>query len=133
MPNLRPNDDPRNLLAGFLSSVVATTLRHPDVIEAARALFAAPTPPVEPEAGVLVAKSGAARALGVSVSTLDRLVAEGAPHSTIGGRKRFDIGELIAWSNARGQRPANVKSSKDSTDVSDILEAHGLRAIGGGR
>lgn len=81
----------------------------------------------------LVTKATAAKALSVSASTIDRFVREGAPSHTIGGRRRFDTAELIAWANARGQKPAKTKAVRDSVDVDGVLARSGLRAIGGGK
>jgi hypothetical protein len=128
MANLRPNDDHRNPLAELLADAIALAVTRPEVILALRAVYTRLH--VEPEPGGLVAPAKAAKALDVSLSTLNRLTTEGAPHHTIGGRRRYDIGELVAWSNARGQRPANAKPKTDNVDVEDVLARSGLRVAG---
>jgi hypothetical protein len=119
----------RNPIADLLADAIALAVSRPDVIEAMRTVFAPAH--VELKSGGLVARSDAAQAHGVSVSTLDRLTSEGAPVHAVGGRRRYDVTELRAWLDARGQRPANAKPK--AVDVDDVLRRSGLRAIGGPR
>jgi hypothetical protein len=50
----------------------------------------------------LVDRNGLAQALNVSVSTVDRLRAEGAPTVWVADAPRFEPGAVIAWLRARG-------------------------------
>jgi hypothetical protein len=91
---------------------------------------AAPVAPAEPVG--LVAKASAAKALGCSIATLDRLCAEGAPVHHVGASRRFDVAELRAWLDARGRKATKAKPS-DRVDVDRVLTRAGLHAVGGGR
>jgi hypothetical protein len=81
----------------------------------------------------LVDKATAARAIGISVATLDRLTRAGAPVTTVGARRRFDIPELRAWVKARGRRSTAVVPSTKIMDrqleseVDELARAAGLR------
>jgi hypothetical protein len=58
----------------------------------------------------LLDRDGAARLLGVSTKTLDRLVKEGAPFLLVGDAKRFEPAVLVGWLKARrGPRLHAVK------------------------
>jgi predicted DNA-binding transcriptional regulator AlpA len=116
-----------NPIAELIAEALVTALTRDEVITALRGIVATPATPREPEG--LLAKPRAAKALGVSVSTLDRLVKEGAPVHHVGARRMFDIAELRAWLSARGRKPTTPKPS-DRVDVSDVLARSGLRAAG---
>ena len=79
----------------------------------------------------LVDKRTAARAVAVSVATLDRFVREGAPVHIVGARRRYDIPELRVWLEARGRRPAAPPSSPRAPvvddEIEDVAHAAGLR------
>jgi hypothetical protein len=49
----------------------------------------------------LLDRDGAARLLGVSTKTLDRLVKAGAPFLLVGEAKRFEPAALVAWLRGR--------------------------------
>jgi predicted DNA-binding transcriptional regulator AlpA len=55
------------------------------------------------EAPINVSRTEAARRLGVSESTLDRLAAEkkGPPSVMIRGRKLYPLAKLLAWSDGQ--------------------------------
>jgi hypothetical protein len=132
MQSISPTPHPRNPLADLLGDAIAIALSRPDVIATMRALFSPATSDRTPPIG-LVAKALAAKALGVSTSTLDRLVVEGAPIHPVGSRRMFDVAELRSWLDARGQRPPSARRVRDSVDVDGILHRSGLRAVGGAR
>jgi hypothetical protein len=118
-----------NPLAELLADAIALAITRPDVIAAVRAV--SPHAPIaDTIPGALVAKVDAARALGVSVSTLDRLARDGAPVHTVGGRRRYDVSELRVWLDARGQVSPRATPSSDRVDVFDVLERSGLRIAG---
>ncbi|MBK8994614.1 MAG: hypothetical protein IPM35_02535 [Myxococcales bacterium] len=56
--------------------------------------------PAQP-APALVDRAGLARALSVSLSSVDRLLREGCPRVRIGDAPRFDVADVIAWLRAR--------------------------------
>lgn len=56
--------------------------------------------PAEP-APVLVDRAGLARALSVSLSSVDRLLREGCPMIRIGDAPRFCVADVVAWLQAR--------------------------------
>jgi excisionase family DNA binding protein len=115
-----------NQFAELLAEGIILAIKHPEFAATLRGIVT-PTPTPEPEG--LLAKPRAAKALGVSVSTLDRLVKEGAPAHHVGARRRFDIAELRAWLASRGRKPTTPKPS-DRVDVSDVLVRSGLRIAG---
>ncbi len=57
------------------------------------------TPP--PQKAPLLSKSQIAQALGVSVATVDREVAEGMPCVIVGASRRFDFDAVRAWLEAK--------------------------------
>ncbi|HXX68453.1 MAG TPA: hypothetical protein VEK07_14790 [Polyangiaceae bacterium] len=116
-----------NPLARILGDVVVQVLRRPDVIEAIRAV-AAPSAPVEPVERLL-SKKGIATALGVSQSTIDRLVREGMPVAVFAGEsKRFELDACRQWLSQRGRRPttAATNGTHREIDVSDVIARAGL-------
>jgi hypothetical protein len=63
---------------------------------------AEPAPPPAPALDVrLVDKREAARALAVSVATIDRLDREGQPFVRVGDAKRYDLAAVLAWHRDR--------------------------------
>jgi hypothetical protein len=63
-------------------------------------------PPLAPApAAPLCDKREIARALSVSVATVDRLDREGQPHVRIGDAKRYDLAAVLAWHRERSERP----------------------------
>jgi len=85
-----------------------------------------------PEPSGLLRKSGLARALSISTSTVDRLVREGLPYEPAGSGKRFDLKACRVWLAARGKRPTTAprRAAADDIDVSDVAAAAGLVARG---
>lgn len=60
--------------------------------------------PPEPEK--YVNRAQLAEIMGVSIATIDRMVAAGMPSETWGRRtRRFLASEAIAWARARSQEP----------------------------
>jgi hypothetical protein len=97
--------------------------------ERASVVVAPPVAATDPDR--LVPKVDAARALGVSVATLDRAVAAGAPFEHVGTRRRFRIDSLRAWFTARGRKPTTPASDRrrveDDVDVDAVVQRSGLR------
>jgi hypothetical protein len=100
------------------------------VVERMQAMASAVEAPVG-----LVDRRDAARAVGVSVATLDRLARDGAPVHRVGARRRFDVVELRAWLEARGRRPAAPRAAlpppRDDVDDAEVIElaaAAGIRS-----
>ncbi|MBK8996089.1 MAG: helix-turn-helix domain-containing protein [Myxococcales bacterium] len=56
--------------------------------------------PAQP-APALLDRAGLARALSVSVSSVDRMIREGCPHVRIGDAPRFSVADVVAWLRAR--------------------------------
>ena len=53
--------------------------------------------PTESQRPILLTRSAAARALGVSTKTLKSLVEEGLPAVRIGNTHRFDVADALSW------------------------------------
>ncbi len=136
MQNVRLTNEPRNPVDALderqrrivegVSALLGEVFAYAN--ERARAAQPAPVT-VEQDPPGLMSKPRAAKAIGKSTATLDRLCAEGAPVHFVGAAKMFDLAELRAWLDARGRRPTHAKAS-DRVDISDIAAHHGLRAIG---
>jgi|HubBroStandDraft_2_1064218.scaffolds.fasta_scaffold344784_2 hypothetical protein len=77
-------------------------------------------------------KQQTAKAIGVSTTTLDRFVTEGAPVHHTGARRMFDVSELRAWLDARGKRATSSKPSQN-VDVDSALAGASLRVVGGAK
>lgn len=60
----------------------------------------------------LLARSGLALALGISLATVDRLVVDGCPHVIVSRTKRFDLARVQEWLATRTIEPAPVKPAK---------------------
>jgi hypothetical protein len=132
MQNIDPAPQPRNPIAELIAEAIALAVTRPEVIEALRAVYTPPAP-VESAPVGLLSKQPTAKAIGISTTTLDRFVAEGAPVHHVGARRMFDISELRTWLDARGRKPANAKPRTDSVDVDDVLSRSGLRLAGGAK
>lgn len=75
-----------------------------------------------------------ARAVGVSLATIDRLTREGMPVEIVGNGKRYHVGRCREWLATRGRkRTTETKKNVDDIDISDVVEAAGLRRVGGNR
>jgi hypothetical protein len=112
--------------ARILGDILVAALRRPDVVEAIRAVTEAPTSEAEP-ADRLRTKRELAMALGVSVSTIDRLTREGMPVAAhVGDARRYDVAACRAWLGARGKRPTTAPRSGREPDIDDVIEAAGL-------
>lgn len=70
-------------------------------------------------------------ALNVSKTTVHRFDTEGMPHEVVGARRRYDLGRVRSWLDARGRKATkerSVEPENDTIDVSAALRAGGLRA-----
>lgn len=91
-------------MADPLSVAIAAAVAHAlepvleQLAELRRHLEAPAAPPA------LVDRRGLARELGVSVATVDRLRAEGAPELRVGDAPRFRVGDVVDWLRGRGTR-----------------------------
>jgi hypothetical protein len=56
-------------------------------------------------APALLDRAGLGRALGASLSTVDRLVRDGCPFIVAGASKRFQLDRVLAWLEARNAKP----------------------------
>jgi len=88
----------------------------------------------------LLTKRQIAGAIGVSVATIDRFDREGAPFERVGASKRYDLEIYRAWVAARGAKPttpevttARTSTARPDADTERLLEAGGLRLVGGTR
>lgn len=83
------------------------------------ALQPEPVPPPSPMVSTsaqMVDKRELARALSVSVATVDRLDKEGQPHVRIGDAKRYDVAAVLAWHRERSaQQPASPSTAPASS------------------
>jgi hypothetical protein len=116
----------RNALVAFLADL----FREPAIKEALGALIA----PSEPVSVGLVKAKVAAKAIGASITTFNRLAREpGAPCEMIGAQPRYDIEKFRAWLAARGKKPTTPSNqrSTDPIDVTSVLNRAGLRVVGG--
>jgi hypothetical protein len=116
--HVEPTDAQRDA-ATALASAIVTLLRA-----------YAPTapPPPEPAPPGLLSASQLAKAIGVSVPTIGRFVAEGMPVEHVGVRRKFDALACRAWLASRGKKPTKAKpTTTDSTDVADVLRRAGLQ------
>jgi hypothetical protein len=102
------------------SIAAPSTLTHPDALEALGAALArvvaelaAPiaarlvqerTPSPPPAPAPLVDMDGLTAALGVSVTTVRRMVKEGCPVERYGKSARFDVAAVRAWARERGPK-----------------------------
>lgn len=83
----------------------------------------APTPPK------LLRAREAARALSVSVATLNRAARQGCPHVVVGTGNRFDLAEVRAWFHGRGRAPVEKAApDPDRIDVASVARRAGFRA-----
>jgi excisionase family DNA binding protein len=129
MRNLDQGDDARQQVASVIAETLADALvlvlARRDVVDAARAIFATAEKPLERTSGLT--KQQVAKALGVSCSTIDRLVREGMPVVHVGDHRRFDLADCGPWLRARGKRATSAKTkTADNVDISDIASAAGL-------
>lgn len=113
---------------------VEITLRvRASQLAAIAAIFRAPVALAMPPApsGSLV-KAELAKALRVSLATVDRLVREGMPCELVGARRRFDLEACRVWLAARGRKstasPA-PRAEDDSIDVTRVTRRAGLRVV----
>jgi hypothetical protein len=87
-------------------------------------------PQAEP---ALFTKAQIARAIGVSVATIDRFDREGAPHERVGVSKRYDLARYREWLAGRGS-VSTTKTPRASNvidlEAERLLERAGLRAGG---
>lgn len=117
------------MLIGFvLHAAIEMIERDPALAARIRAAVApedvrSPTPPK------LLRAREAARALGVSVATLNRAARQGCPHVVVGTGNRFDLEEVRAWFHGRGRVPiAKAPPDPDRIDVTNVARRAGFRA-----
>lgn len=127
MKTLDGPPDPRNPIVALLGEAIAFALRQPGVLDALREATAPTAPAVTPKTTGLTKKELGA-ALGKSVSSIDRLDREGAPHTFCGDTKRYDLEAYRTWLSARGKRPTKAAPPSNDVDISDVADAAGLRA-----
>jgi hypothetical protein len=129
MGTIRPEDVARNALVEsggqLLADIVIAALRRPDVMEALRALNAAPA--AAPDGELLLSKQRLAKALEVSVATVDRLTREGMPIAAhVGDARRYDLDSCRSWLAARGKRPTRAPKRAADVDIGDVVDGAGL-------
>ncbi len=127
--------DPRALRARGHRILAQAHAQAHELFAQAEELDAGAVQPVAPTVlvtdGGLVGKAGAAKHFGVSVSSIDRYTAEGAPCHVVGTRRRYGLAELGAWLAARGKRPTTPATKhQDDVDVDNVLHHAGLRMVG---
>lgn len=93
--------DARALLLEVLEALEA----DPELAARARAVLVAESAP-GPHAPALLDRGGLAKALGVSLASLDRLRADGLPELRLGDAPRFELAAVLAWLRARNNGPA---------------------------
>lgn len=71
----------------------------------------------------LLTRAECARALGVSIPTIDRAIRDGCPKVTIGRAVRFDLAAVRAWMEKSGKR----KPKKPVSVPVAILREAGLK------
>jgi hypothetical protein len=114
------------------------------VAELLDALFpdpAAPSPQASPSPSPpqLIDKRELARALAVSVATIDRLDREGQPHVRIGDAKRYDLAAVLLWHRERSaEAPPSALGPPGSPRSHAPVALSGVRLLsvrrrGGGR
>jgi hypothetical protein len=128
MASLGPNDRTRNPFAESIAQVAIETLKtiaaSPEAVAAIREILCpSQAPELVSDAG-LRSKKQTATALGVSVSTVDRLTREGMPVAAhVGDCRRYDLGACQTWLANRGKRPTKAPTNGTRIDVSDVAEA----------
>jgi hypothetical protein len=100
MPARPPSPPPGDHRARILALVEELL----DALLPAPAEPAPPSPALSSPPPPLVDKRELARALAVSVATIDRLDREGQPHVRIGDAKRYDVAAVLAWHRERSAR-----------------------------
>jgi len=76
---------------------------------------------------VLVNKTEAARAIGVSTVTLDRAVRMGCPVHHFNGRRRFDVAAVKKWLETEKSKTAAARKEHDPIKVDHLTRALGYR------
>jgi hypothetical protein len=115
-----------DVLLQILADAVALAITRPEVIEALRAGLTVKTSEPDTAAGLLT-KAQLAKALGKSVSTIDRLDREpGAPFSYCGDTKRYDRDAYASWLAGRGKCATKASKREAEVDVDDVASAAGL-------
>ena len=131
----------RGARAALLAQVAALRAQA-DALEAvARDLDVAPETPSAPASTPqLHSRQDTARALSVSLATLDRLDKDGQPHFRIGDAKKYDLVAVIAWHRARTEAEPRTSArlgttpAAPSSDSGPITAPSGVRRVSvGGR
>lgn len=118
---------------GALGQEVIEELRRalvedPTFVAVLRAAINAPAPSNATEPSGPVAKSLAARALGVHPCTLDRAVRAGCPVEHFNGRRRFDLASVRAWFRSRASKTVQApEADADPIDIEHEARRLGLR------
>jgi hypothetical protein len=76
----------------------------------------------------LLARSGLALALGISLATVDRLVVDGCPHVIVSRTKRFDLAKVQEWLATRTIEPVQAKPAK----AAPVASLAGVRRLSRG-
>ena len=77
-------------------------------------------------APALLDRSGLARELGFSVSTVDKLRADGCPHVRVGDVPRFELPTVLAW--LRNREASAVQAGAPPNEVAENMPVR--RALG---
>ena len=107
--------------------------RRVDLLLAQRAVSEVPAAesPVSP---ALRTRADLARALGISVATVDRNTRAGMPCVIVSTRRRYDLAVVREWLEGRTGRPAAAGGDPpDTIDVRNVARLAGLRVVGEGR
>jgi riboflavin biosynthesis pyrimidine reductase len=97
-----------DLATAVLVGLLDVLEQRPELLERLHPLFER-----EPEP-VLVDRTGLARALNTSPSSVDRLREQGAPTIMVGSQPRFDVQEVVAWLRERGRGPRKIEQKRPS-------------------
>jgi hypothetical protein len=139
-PTARPS---RGARAALLAQ--ATALRaQADAIEALAGELAEDVPSAAASAAPeLVGRQGVARALGVSLATIDRLDREGQPYVRVGDAKKYDVAAVVTWhrqrTEAEPRRPAPSPAAprppqlEDAPFASAVVSGVRRVSVGGSR
>jgi hypothetical protein len=97
--NVRPPSAPIN--AAELVQALLVIALVPVVRQAVAEALAQQSATAPPAPAPLVSRHELARALSVSLATVDRLDREGQPYVRIGDAKRYDVAAVMAWHRER--------------------------------
>jgi hypothetical protein len=132
MQKIQPAEQTRNPLAKAIAQVAIEALEiiasNPEAVAQLRAIVGAAQAPAQVvDADGLLPKQKIAKALDVSVATIDRLTREGMPIAAhVGDARRFDLDACRAWLAARGKKPTTAPKKAHDVDIDDVLHGAGL-------